>query len=199
MRIAGSTARRDRGRAVEPDPRTMNKAILVLLCVAMASSGCGYSLAGRGSFLPDYIRVVGIPPLINSTPFFQVEQILTEKLRTEFIGRGRYNVIPDAAGADAVVTGTVTSITVQPVGFTENQLASRYQFTLTMNVTFSDARTNQALWTNNALTFREEYELSTRGNTALEGATFLSQERSSFDRIADDVARTVATAILEAF
>ena len=177
----------------------MNKAILVLLCVAMASSGCGYSLAGRGSFLPDYIRVVGIPPLINSTPFFQVEQILTEKLRTEFIGRGRYNVIPEAGGADAVVTGTVTSITVQPVGFTENQLASRYQFTLTMNVTFSDARTNQALWTNNALTFREEYELSTRGNTALEGATFLSQERSSFDRIADDVARTVATAILEAF
>ena len=199
MRIAGSTARRDRGRAVEPGRRTMKKAILVLLCVAMASSGCGYSLAGRGSFLPDYIRVVGIPPLINSTPFFQVEQILTEKLRTEFIGRGRYNVIPDAAGADAVVTGTVTSITVQPVGFTENQLASRYQFTLTMNVTFSDARTNQALWTNNALTFREEYELSTRGNTALEGATFLSQERSSFDRIADDVARTVATAILEAF
>jgi hypothetical protein len=199
MRIAGSTALRDRGRAVEPGPRTMKKAILVLLCVAMASSGCGYSLAGRGSFLPDYIRVVGIPPLINSTPFFQVEQILTEKLRTEFIGRGRYNVIPDAAGADAVVTGTVTSISVQPVGFTENQLASRYQFTLTMSVTFSDARTNQALWTNNALIFREEYELSTRGNTALEGATFLSQERSSFDRIADDVARTVATAILEAF
>ena len=186
-------------RIAEHGPRTMKKAILVLLCVAMASSGCGYSLAGRGSFLPDYIRVVGIPPLINSTPFFQVEQILTEKLRTEFIGRGRYNVIPDAAGADAVVTGTVTSISVQPVGFTENQLASRYQFTLTMSVTFSDARTNQALWTNNALIFREEYELSTRGNTALEGATFLSQERISFDRIADDVARTVATAILEAF
>ena len=58
---------------------------------------------------------------------------------------------------------------------------------------------NQALWTNSALTFREEYDLSTRSNAALEGATFLSQERSSFDRIADDVARTVATAILEAF
>jgi lipopolysaccharide assembly LptE-like protein len=175
------------------------RTILILVCAAIASSGCGYSLAGRGSFLPDYIRTVGIPPLVNNTPFFQVEQILTEKLRTEFIGRGRYTVIPDAPGADAVVTGTVTSISVQPVGFTEDPLASRYQFTLTMNVAFSDARTNQALWSNSALTFREEYELSTRGNTAIEGATFLSQERSSFDRIADDVARTVATAILEAF
>ena len=177
----------------------MKRIILIVLCAAVTTGGCGYSLAGRGSFLPDYIQTVGIPPLVNATPFFQVEQILTEKLRTEFIGRGRYRVVPDAAGADAVVTGTVTGISVQPVGFTENQLASRYQFTLTMNVTFTDARTNEALWTNNALTFREEYDLSTRSNTALEGATFLSQERSSFDRIADDVARTVATAILEAF
>ncbi|MBI2186065.1 MAG: LptE family protein [Acidobacteria bacterium] len=175
------------------------KKIALLLLVVLATPGCGYALAGRGSFLPTYIRVVGIPQLVNNTAFFQVEQILTEKIRTEFIGRGRYTVVPELEGADAVVTGTVTSIAVQPIGFTEQQLASRYQFTLTMNVQFTDARTNQALWANSALTFREEYELSTRSNVALEGATFLSQERSSFDRIADDVARTVVTAILEAF
>ena len=175
------------------------KKILLLLLIGLSAAGCGYSLAGRGSFLPEYIRVVGIPQLVNNTPFFQVEQTLTEKIRSEFIGRGRYTVLPDAEGTDAVVTGTVTSITVQPVGFTEQQLASRYQFALTMNVAFTETRTGKVLWSNSALTFREEYELSTRSNTALEGATFLSQERSSFDRIADDVARTVATAILEAF
>ena len=167
--------------------------------MSLSASGCGYALAGRGSFLPDYIRVIGIPQLVNSSTFFQVEQILTEKIRTEFIGRGRYTVVTAPEGADAVVTGTVSSVTVQPVGFTEQQLASRYLFTLTMNVQFTDSRTNQVLWSNSALTFREEYELSTRGNTALEGSSFLSQERSSFDRIADDVARTVVTAIVEAF
>jgi len=177
----------------------VKKLVLLAICAGWATSGCGYALSGRGSFLPAYIRVVGIPALVNNTAFFQVEQILTEKIRTEFIGRGRYTVMSDAEGGDAVVTGTVTSINVQPVGFTEQQLASRYQFTLTMNVQFTDARTSQVLWSNSALTFREEYELSTRSNVALEGATFLSQERSSFDRIADDVARTVVTAILEAF
>jgi len=55
------------------------------------------------------------------------------------------------------------------------------------------------LWSNDSLTFREEYELATRGSTAIEGAVFLDQERSSFDRIANDIARTVVTAILEAF
>ncbi|MSO82454.1 MAG: hypothetical protein EXQ53_04055 [Acidobacteria bacterium] len=171
----------------------------IVFVLALACSGCGYSLAGRGSFLPDYIRVVGIPQLINGSTFFQVEQTLTEKIRAEFIGRGRYTVIPAPEGADAVVTGAVTSVTVQPVGFTELQLASRYLFTLTMRVEFTDVRTSKVLWSNSALTFREEYELTTRSNTALEGATFLSQERSSFDRIADDVARTVVTAIVEAF
>ena len=170
-----------------------------MLALTLLSSGCGYALAGRGSFLPDYIRIVGIPQLQNQSTFFQVEQVLTEKIRTEFIGRGKYTVIPEAAGADAVVSGAITSITVQPVGFTAQQLASRYLFTLTMRVQFTDARTAQVLWANESLTFREEYELTTRSNTALEGADFLNQERASFDRIASDVARTVVTAILEAF
>ena len=179
--------------------RSNGIALSILLFLGIASSGCGYALSGRGTFLPDYINVVGIPQLANNSTFFLVEQTLTEKIRTAFIGRGRYSVIPAPEGADAVVTGAVTSISVQPVGFTDQQLASRYLFTLTMRVEFTDARTSEVLWSNAALTFREEYELTTRSDQALEGATFLSQERSSFDRIADDVASTVVTAIVEAF
>jgi hypothetical protein len=173
--------------------------IAILLLAVLGSSGCGYSLAGRGSFLPTYIQSVGIPQFINRTPFFDVEQILTEKVRGEFIGRGKYRITNDVTGADAVLTAEVLAIGVQPVGFTEQQLASRYLFTLTMKVAFTDARTNQLLWSNDGLTFSQEYELATRGNTALAGAEFLDQERSAFDRIANDIARTVVTAILEAF
>jgi curli biogenesis system outer membrane secretion channel CsgG len=174
-------------------------AVSMFLVLGFTTAGCGYALVGQGTFLPEYINVVGIPQLVNTTTFFQVEQILTEKIRTEFIGRGRYTVITAPEGADAVVTGAVTSINVQPVGFTDQQLASRYLFTLTMRVEFTDTRTREVLWANSTLAFREEYELETRGDQALEGASFLSQERSSFDRIADDVARTVVTAIVEAF
>ena len=172
---------------------------VLLLAASLASGGCGYALAGRGSFLPDYIRTIGIPVLQNNSTFFQVEQVLTEKIRSEFIGRGKYAVVTDASGADAVVTGAVTGVAVQPIGFTDQQLASRYLFTLTMRVRFTDATTGEVLWSNDALTFREEYDLTTRSNSALEGASFLTQERSSFERIADDVARSVVTAILEAF
>ena len=177
----------------------MDRRAFLALAGSLGSGACGYALAGRGSFLPDYIRVVGIPLLANNTTFFQVEQILTEKIRTEFIGRGTYTILSDVTGADAVVSGTVTSLSVQPVGFTEQQLASRYMFTITMRVDFTDTRTNMVLWSNESLSFSSEYELNTRGNTALEGSAFLDQERSSFDRIATDIARSVVTAIVEAF
>jgi Lipopolysaccharide-assembly len=175
------------------------KKLIVLMALVLTLPGCGYSLAGRGSFLPAYIQVVGIPQLINRTPYFDVEQILTEKVRTEFIGRGKYRILPDAPGADAVLTGEVLNIFVFPSGYTDAQVASRYSFTLTMKVTFTDARTNEVLWSNDALTFREEYELATRVGTNVDTAAFLDQERAAFDRIATDIGRTVVTAILEAF
>jgi hypothetical protein len=173
------------------------------LCLALAilgavsTAGCGYALAGRGSFLPDYIRTIAIPPIVNNTTFLQVEQIFTEKIRTEFIGRGNYNIVATPGAAQAVLAGAITSINVQPVGFTDQQLASRYLFTLTMRVTFTDTTTNEVLWSNESLTFREEYDLSTRGG--VESAAFFDQERTALDRISTDVARAVVSAILEAF
>jgi len=172
----------------------------VAVCaLSLLFDGCGYALAGRGSFLPSEISVVGIPQLLNQSTFFNVEQVLSEKLRSEFIGRGKFRVVPEATGADAVLTGTVLSISVQPVGFTDQQLASRYLFVMTMKVEFTQTSTGQILWQNDSLVFRETYDLAVQGGGTVEGATFVDQQRSSFDRISTDVARNVVTAIVEAF
>ena len=174
-------------------------AAVVLCACAAAWSGCGYALAGRGSFLPTTIHIVGIPKLENRSTFFQVEDILTDKIRSEFIGRGKYTVTPEATGVDALLTGEVLGISVVPVGITENQFASRYLFTVALKMTFTDTHTQDVIWENDSLVFRGEYELATRSNVAIAGETFLDQERNSMDRIGTDVARTVVTAILEAF
>jgi len=170
-----------------------------LLLAILANSGCGYALAGRGSFLPASIRTVAIPQIENRTNFIQVEQVVTDKIRNEFIGRGKFDVTADRTGADAVLSGVITSIYLQPAALTTQQFTSRYLFTMTMSVQFTNARTNEVIWSNDALTFREEYDLGTNNATSFQGATFLDQERSSFERISTDLARTVVTAILEAF
>jgi hypothetical protein len=171
---------------------------LAAALAAFVLPGCGYALAGRGSFLPAYIRTVGIPQIENKTTFYRTEQVLTQKVREEFIGRGKYLIQPDSNGADALLTAELTSIIVQPAALTQGQLASRYLFTVTMNAKFTDVRTSEVLWSNDQLVFREEYELST-GSSEVVGATFLDTQATAFDRISADIARTVVTAIVEAF
>lgn len=173
--------------------------LALIVVVAAAASNCGYALAGRGSFLPPDIRVVAIPLLENGTKFTRIEQTFTEKIRTEFINRGKYKIVYTTGGADAVLSGAITTFDNIPVGFTDQQLASRYAFTVTMRVQFTDSRNSQVLWSNDALTFRGEYDLRTRGNTQVEATVLLEQEGPALDRLANDLARHVVSAILEAF
>ena len=175
------------------------RSLALIVVAATAASNCGYALAGRGSFLPTDIRVVGIPLLENGTPTPRIDQRFTEKIRTEFIGRNKYDIRPTTGEADAVLSGTITSFANAPIGFSDQQLASRYAFTVTMRVQFTDRRNGQVLWSNDALTFRGEYDLKTRGNTQVEAAVLLEEEGPALDRLATDLARHVVSAILEAF
>ena len=173
--------------------------LLTLVAAAGATSACGYSLAGRGSFLPDYIRIIGIPLFLNRTPYVTVEQVFTEKVRVEFQSRGRYRVTPTEEGADGVVRGDIVGISLAPVGFTDAQLATRYRFTVVVSVKFDDLREKKTLWENPSLSFSDEYELASSGSIALAGQAFLDQERVAIDRLSTDFARSVVQAILEAF
>ena len=54
------------------------------------------------------------------------------------------------------------------------------------------------LWENPSLVFREDYE-NTSGSNALDPAAFFGQEVNALDRVSSDFARTIVSAILEAF
>ena len=69
---------------------------IALLLAIVAHSGCGYSLAGRGSFLPAYIKRIGVPQFINNTAVFDLDRQVTERVRSEFIGRGKWTIVADA-------------------------------------------------------------------------------------------------------
>jgi len=162
-------------------------------------AGCGYSLAGRGSFLPEYIRTIAVPQFTNSSTVYDVERRVTERVHAELIGRGRYTVEPtQRPGVDAVLTGVISSITVVPVAFNQQQQASRYVLTLTAQIEFKDLKTDKVLWRNPAMQFREEFEPTTGGVVA-DAADYFGQDTNALDRIATEFARSVVSALLEAF
>ena len=171
---------------------------LLAVCAALAGSSCGYALAGHGTYLPATIKIVGIPPVENDSSVPRIEQILTERVRLEFINRNKYRVINDEAGADAILRIRIVRMDFQPSGLNQQQLASRYLVTVVTKVSFVDLKNpGQPLWSNDALTFRDEYELGS--TNAVNGATLVDQSRSVAERITSDAARTIVTAIFEAF
>lgn len=173
---------------------------LCVLCVLCGESnaGCGYALAGRGSFLPSYVQTIGVPTFTNHTTVFNLETLLTQKVRGEFIGRGKYRILPQDTSVDAVLIGDVSAVTLAPASFNPQQLATRYVITIVANIQLRDLHENKIVWENPSLIFRQDYD-NTSGMNALDPAAFFGQEINALERVSTDFARTVVSAILEAF
>jgi hypothetical protein len=148
--------------------------------------------------LPESIKIVGIPDFVNRTPYFEASQLVAQRVRSEFIGRGRYKVLPQDTGVDAVLRATINNITLTPSGFNEAQIATRYVISISVGIQFVQTSDNAVLWQNPNLIFREEYQQASGGGV-LDAATFFSSSSNAVERMATDFARTVVSAVLEAF
>jgi len=171
---------------------------LPALFLSVAVAGCGYALAGKTNNLPDYIRRIGIPVFQNQTTVPELDQVYTQAIRTEFQSRGRYTIVSDTTGVDAVLSGAIQSASQQPVAFVANtNQATRYQITVTVKVEFTDVKTGKII-ASPVDTKIEEYEVSTNAVVG-DLATLYAQNRNAFDRLSRDFARSVVQAILSQF
>ncbi len=178
--------------------------ILGVLCVlggGVFLDACGYTLAGRGSALPASIKSIGIPMFTNRTSVFNLETTLTTKVRAEFIGRGKYVIVPDAIGVDSLLNGEVTAVSIVPSAFNAAQLASRYAITMTARVELKNARDDMVLWENPGLVFRQEFDATGNQSTAgaIDPTVFFGQDTNALDRMSTEFARSIVSAILESF
>ncbi|HSG00192.1 MAG TPA: LPS assembly lipoprotein LptE [Vicinamibacterales bacterium] len=179
-------------------PRIAAGAGLLALMVSV-SSGCGYALAGRGNALPAHIRLIGVPEFENTTPYPDLERIVTESVRSEFQSRGRFRVQPEAGGMDAVLTGRIIRLDLVPATLTTSLQASRYIVSLVVAVEFRDqTNNNDVIWANPSMTFRDEFDVPSTAS-GLDPTAAFRQDVNAVERLAKNFARTAVTSILEAF
>lgn len=178
---------------------TQAKKLCWLAGLSWVVSGCGYTLAGRGDFLPAHIRTIGIPAFQNLTDGIGLGDLLTEKVVTEFNSRGRYIITPAATGVDAVLSGTVVGFEVSPAvlagGLEQDSAnqAARYNVVVRVRVEFKDLIDEKTLWSDNNFTFREEYEIGENPEQ------YFDQGSLALERLGEELAKTLVSRILEAF
>lgn len=170
--------------------------VAALGVVLMVASGCGYALAGRASSMPAHIKRVGVPMFINQSATPDLDLIVTQAVRAELQSKGRFTVVPDATGVDAVLTGTLLGLRTNATGLTEARQASRYLVTLTANVEFREKPADTVFWANPSYRMSEDYDVPD-GTGATDQTLLFQADRQGLERLARNFARSLVASIFE--
>jgi hypothetical protein len=174
---------------------TRGAAVVALLAVLV--SGCGYALEGRGITTDPSIKRIGVPLFKDTTGKYDLDSLVTEAVVSELLKRGRFTVVKETTGVDAVVDGEILAFDVVPINFTDSGQyteATRYAISLSAKVTYRKVGQVDPLWTNERYTLRDEYDLDDSNSQ-----NFFDREDQSIQRLAESFARGLVAAMLEAF
>jgi hypothetical protein len=163
---------------------------------AALATGCGYALQGRGITTDASVKRIGVPLFKDRTGKLGLDARITAGVITELLKRGRFTVVKDATGVDAVVEGEILAYNAVPVGFSQTgqeTQANRYAITLTATVVYRKIGQKEPIWSNDAFSHRDEYDMG-------ENATsYFDREEQSMERLSEAFARSLVSAMLEAF
>ena len=166
---------------------------LALAGAALFLSGCGYHVAGTANLLPKDIHVIAAMPWNNASTQYKLSGYISEAVSRELIARTRYSVVADPGKADATLTGSIVNIfsnaTVSDPATgrgTGAQVIVQVQARLI-------AKDGRVLFDRPNIEFRERYEIST------DPKQYLDESQAALQRLSQDVARTLISAILENF
>ncbi|MCU1285375.1 MAG: hypothetical protein JWO13_1725 [Acidobacteriales bacterium] len=174
--------------------RRLSLALAAIAIIVLASSGCGYSTAGKATRLPANIQTIAIPAFINQTQTYAIEQKMTSAVIREFISRTKYHVINEASPeADVTLKSTIVSTLIAPLTYdSQTGRASSGLVTVNLKVQLVDKQ-GKVLFENTNYVFREQYQVSR------EISSFFEEESPAIDRLSRDLARTLVADVLENF
>lgn len=170
--------------------------VAVLGAATVIVSACGYALAGRGNAVPATVKRIGVPMLVNQSKTPDLDRILTEAIRHELLAKGRYTVVPDATGVDAVLTGVIMPVRMTPMGLTQANQASRYLVTVMASLEFRLKPDDTIFWANPSFRLSEEYEVPS-GSGATDQTALFQADTQALERLARSFARSLVASILE--
>jgi outer membrane lipopolysaccharide assembly protein LptE/RlpB len=175
--------------------RGLNRLVLSLTAIlAVAITGCGYHVAGHATNVPSDWKTIAVPAFTNDTTRYRIEQRCTQAVIREFVTRTKYRIVQDQQSADGVLHGEVLSIETNPGLFeaTTGQVTMMI-VTVHAKVQLIDNKTQKAIYQNQDMVFRDEYQISSDVNS------FFEEGDPALDRMSRDLASHLVSDVLENF
>ncbi len=168
-------------------------ALVALIALDAAASGCGYRLAGTGSFLPKNVKVMAVAPFENRSTRPEIEVRTTEAVARELSRHGGFKIVTDKTQADAYLEGVVTDFHTTPVLFNAEGRATRLETTVVLRASLRNLSTGEVLWSQANLLFRDQYDVQQ------EEENYFDLETTALDGLARGAAQALVNSIVEGF
>jgi hypothetical protein len=134
------------------------RGLTALVCLLVV--GCGYHFAGEHVALPEDVHSLSVGHIDNLSREPGLEKTLAFALEREVYIRRHFHMEEDPAGGDAVLSGTIRSVHVQPVAFDSNDQAVQFQIVVVIDLALSRHSDGHVLWQVNGLSETGEYSAS---------------------------------------
>src|SRR5262249_40188400 len=177
----------------EPERLVPRRRLLPAL-VCLASTACGYHVAGKANLMPKRIETIAIPEWGNVTRRYKLSEGLSAAVTREFISRTHYHIVTDPSQADAVLTGAVINFFSYPTIFDPvTGRASGVEAIVVLQVKLTDRTDSKVLFDRPNFEVRERYEIS------VDPRAYFEESDVAMQRLSRDVARSVVSGVLENF
>ena len=128
--------------------------VLIALLAALALSACGYT---TGSLVSEQHRTIAVPIFDNTTRRHDLEWEVTRAVVEEVQARTHLTVVPEDAGPDLVLSGTLVEVDEDTLSRRKFQRPRESAVFVTADIAVTDGRTGEEVVSRRRVTERESY------------------------------------------
>lgn len=172
----------------------MIRYVVLCLLATVGLVSCGYHVGGKADTLPKSVQTIAIPAFSTLTARYKLVDGLPQQIAREFRARTRYVIVTNPADADVVLSGNINSANAYPTIYDPvSNKATSVQIVVNLTVKLFEQSTGKVLFSRVNWSLREDYQL------AVDPHQFFNESGPALDRLSNNIARDMVSAITENF
>lgn len=157
-------------------------------------ASCGYHVGGKADLMPKSVQTIAIPAFSTLSTRYRLTDILPQEIGREFTQRTRFQIVQNPRDADAVLNGNLNNVLVSPNIYDPGTgKAVMVQVTIVLTVNLVERSTGRVLYSRPNWALHENYQVAAQAHQ------FFDESGPALQRLGQDVARDLVSAIIENF
>ena len=133
---------------------------VVLLCCFLLVGACGYGFIPQGESIGKNIQKIFVDVFANKTSEANIENTFRTAFADQVIQGRRFKLASSPDEADAILKGSVESLSAAPLYYQATNLAAEDRMTVVLSLTLEARDPQKILWANGSFSGFQEYTMN---------------------------------------